>query len=96
MLRWTGETGKESFMVEVVGFPQYGLMELYCGERQDGVRMKGGVVPISVKKALLSLIPTRTRTQGSSPQPQSGQPPSMNRTLSSFCQEVNEQTPKGE
>lgn len=55
-----------------------------------------GVVPISVKKALLSLIQTRTKTQSSSPLPQSGQPPSLNRTLSSFCQEVNEQTPKGE
>lgn len=54
------------------------------------------VVPISVKKALLSLIPTHTRMQGSSPQPQPGQPPFLNRTLLSFCQEVNEQTPKGE
>lgn len=36
------ETGKETFMVEVVGIPQYGLRELCCGERQDGVRMKGG------------------------------------------------------
>lgn len=34
-----------------------------------------GVVPISVKKALLGLILTRTRTQSSSPQPQPGQPP---------------------
>lgn len=54
------------------------------------------VVPISVKKALLSLIPTHTRMQGSSPQPQPSQPPSLNRTLLSLCQEVNEQTPKGE
>lgn len=36
------EPVKETFMVEVVGFPQYGLTELCCEERQDGVRMKGG------------------------------------------------------
>lgn len=43
-----------------------------------------GVVPISVKKALLGLIPTRRRTQGSSPQPQPGQPLPPDGTLSSF------------
>ncbi|KAK2890097.1 hypothetical protein Q8A73_018397 [Channa argus] len=43
-----------------------------------------GVVPISVKKALLGLIPTRRRTQGSSPQPRPGQPPPPDGTLSSF------------
>ncbi|TNN62394.1 hypothetical protein EYF80_027405 [Liparis tanakae] len=43
-----------------------------------------GVVPISVKKALLGLIPTRRRTQGSSPQRRPGQPPPLDRTLSSF------------
>lgn len=55
-----------------------------------------GVVPISVKKALLSLIPTRTRMQGSSAQPQLGQPPPPDGALSSFCQKVNERTPKRE
>eukprot|EP00064_Thunnus_orientalis_P013291 superscaffoldBa00002140_g13330 len=46
--------------------------------------MQKGVVPISVKKALLGLIPTRRRTQGSSPQPRPGQPPPPDGTLSSF------------
>ncbi|KAK2856160.1 hypothetical protein Q5P01_004895 [Channa striata] len=44
-----------------------------------------GVVPISVKKALLGLIPTRRRTQGSSPQPRPGQPPPPGRNTFILC-----------
>ncbi|KAI3363715.1 hypothetical protein L3Q82_001331 [Scortum barcoo] len=46
------------------------------------------VVPISVKKALLGLIPTRRRTQGSSPQRRPGQPPPPDGTLSSFVRSL--------
>lgn len=55
-----------------------------------------GVVPISAKKALLGLIPTRRRTQGSSPQRRPGPTPSLGRDTFILCQEVNEQTPGGE
>ncbi|KAK5852865.1 hypothetical protein PBY51_006703 [Eleginops maclovinus] len=54
-----------------------------------------GVVPISVKKALLGLIPTRRRTQGSSPQRRPGQPPPPDGTLSSFVRRSMSGPPEG-
>lgn len=54
-----------------------------------------GVVPISVKKAPLSLIPTRRRTQVSSPQRRPGQPPPSDGTLSSFVRRSMSGPPEG-